>query len=1074
MLLDNKKNGRVGDTFRENLTKESKLSIISGLFSIYGFEALKKELNQIENVRFLFSDPPFLSEGEPSQLIKNLCGDQFEKRFQNQLNQTHVARECATWLENKAQIKATKRPKALNQNLFHIDNQENSIGISGSSHFTTSGLGYSESDNFAMNMCAFDKDSTLALLDWFDAIWGNPDAVSDIKELFIKHLNAIAENRSPKFIYFLTLYNIFKNYIGDLDEEKIIKTKTGFKDTLVWNKLYKFQKDGVMGSIDKLEKYNGCIIADSVGLGKTFEALAVIKYYELRNDRVLVIAPKKLRENWTIYTVNDKRNLFSADRFNFDVLNHTDLTRLAGMSGEINLETLNWGNYDLIVIDESHNFRNNNSGRKGITRYSRLMNQIIKSGVKTKVLMLSATPVNNRMNDLKNQIAFITEGVDEIYADMGIISIEQTLKKAQARFNHWLRMDSDGRKVEDLLEMMNFDYFQLLDLLTIARSRKHIQKYYDMTEIGEFPERLKPINIKADIDLENRFPPLKEINRQIRRLNLSAYTPLKYVKLEKREEYSRKYDVTVKSGSVFKQVDREQSLIHLMRVNLFKRMESSISSFALTVEKLLKIVNELLGRVDSNNDGEIEDIGIEDIEIDSPEFEAFLIGNKIKVLLKDIDQIRWRQDLEDDRLKLSELLNEAREINEKRDAKLNKIKDIITHKCNNPINNENKKIIIFTAFANTAMYLYENIAGWADKNLNVYSALVTGSNTNKTTMPGIQKDLNSIITSFSPISKERNRIDDTITMEIDILIATDCISEGQNLQDCDYLINYDIHWNPVRIIQRFGRIDRLGSKNKVVQLVNFWPNMELDEYINLEARVSGRMVLLDISATGEENIIDYDNSKQMNDLKYRKRQLKELQDKVVDLEDISGGISITDLTLNDFRMDLSEYMKENLLELEQAPPTIYSVTTIENQIPDSELEPGVIFCLKSINTKNIEKSAYSLEPYYLVYVTEKNEIKLNFIHARKILDVLKKQCMWQKNPNANAVKIFDKETNTAKDMTKYRFMLETAIQTIIGKEEEKGVESLFSRGGTVLAKETFKGIEDFEVICYLIINQANH
>ncbi len=867
------------------------------------------------------------------------------------------------------------------------------------------------------------------------------------------------------------MYNIFKDYLGELDEEKIIKTKTGFKDTLVWNKLYKFQKDGVMGAIDKLEKHNGCIIADSVGLGKTFEALAVIKYYELRNDRVLVMAPKKLRENWSIYTVNDKRNLFSNDRFNFDILNHTDLTRFTGMSGEINLETLNWGNYDLIVIDESHNFRNNNSGRKGITRYSRLMNQIIKSGVKTKVLMLSATPVNNRMNDLKNQVAFITEGLDDIYVDMGIVSIEQTLRNAQTRFNQWLKMDSEGRKVDDLLEMMNFDYFQLLDLLTIARSRKHIEKYYDIEEIGEFPERFKPINIKADIDLENQFPPLKEINRQIRRLNLSAYAPLKYVKMEKREEYSRKYDVTVKSGSVFKQVDREQSLIHLMRVNILKRMESSINSFALTVEKLLSIVNNLLERIDSHDEGEIKDINIEDIEIDSPEFEAFLIGNKIKVLLKDIDKIRWKQDLEDDQIKLSELLNEARQIKENRDAKLNKIKDLITDKCSNPINTNNRKVIIFTAFADTAMYLYKNIANWADSTLNIHSALVTGSNTNKTTMPGIQKDLNSIITSFSPISKERDSIDNTIKEQIDILIATDCISEGQNLQDCDYLINYDIHWNPVRIIQRFGRIDRLGSKNKVVQLVNFWPNMELDEYINLEARVSGRMVLLDISATGEENIIDYSDTKKMNDLEYRKRQLKELQDKVVDIEDISGGISITDLTLNDFRMDLSQYMKENLQDLEYAPPLIYSITTTNNS-DDSQLEPGVIFCLKSINTENIQRSAYSLEPYYLVYVTNDNEIKLNFIQAKKILDTLKKQCLWQSNPDSNAVKLFNMETNNVQEMSLYRSMLETAIQTIIGKEEEKGVESLFSRGGTVLDKNSFKGIEDFEVICYLIINLA--
>ncbi|MBU1059066.1 MAG: DEAD/DEAH box helicase family protein [Proteobacteria bacterium] len=1073
MLLDNKKTGKLGDKLKEDIESGSRLSIISSLFSIYGFEALQKELKKVEGVRLLFSEPPNATEDMLSPLFQGLSGDKFERRFQNRLIQTNIARECAAWFEKKAEIRAVTTPHTLNQNLFHIQKKSSSTAIQGSSPFTTSGLGYSKSDSHAMNMCLTDSDSTMGLLEWFDTIWKNKNAVSDIKEQLLDHLQSIIKDRSPKFIYFLTLFNIFKEYLGELDEEQIIKTKTGFKDTLVWNKLYKFQKDGVLGSIDKLEKHNGCIIADSVGLGKTFEALAVIKYYELRNDRVLVIVPKKLRENWTIYTVNDKRNLLAADRFNFDVLNHTDMTRVRGMSGEVNLETLNWGNYDLVVIDESHNFRNNNSSKKGITRYSRLMDEIIRAGVKTKVLMLSATPVNNRMNDLKNQVAFITEGVDHVFEDLGIASIEQTLKKAQTRFNQWLKLDDESRKVKNLLELMNFDYFQLLDTLTIARSRKHIEKYYDIAEIGEFPERLKPINIKEDIDLNGTFPALREINKTIRRLNLSAYSPLKYVKMEKREEYSRKYDVTVNSGSVFKQVDREQSLIHLMRVNLLKRMESSINSFSLTLGKLLGMVNNLLERIEAHDDNAAQGINIEDIEIDTPELEAFLIGKKIKVLLKDIDQVRWKQDLEDDRMKLAELLNEAKVITADRDAKLHRLKEIINHKCDNLLNDGNRKIIIFTAFADTASYLYENVAGWAKTQHKLYSAQVVGTGSNKTTLPGIQKDLNSIITSFSPISKERDKIDDTLTDEIDILIATDCISEGQNLQDCDYLINYDIHWNPVRIIQRFGRIDRLGSLNKKIQLVNFWPNMELDEYINLEARVSGRMVLLDISATGEENVIDQDEKTQMNDLEYRRKQLKELQDNVVDLEDISGSISITDLTLNDFRMDLSEYMKENMEDLTQAPPAVYAVTALDSNIPNSEIEPGVIFCLKNINSKQAADSAYSLEPYYLIYVSEDNTVKYNFIHAKKILDVLKKQCVWQATPDQNGLDLFNAETSNTKNMDKYRAMLEVAIRSIVGKEEEKGVESLFSRGGTVLSKETFQGIEDFEVISYLIINQAN-
>jgi SNF2 family DNA or RNA helicase len=1071
MLLDNKKNGKVGDTLRDNLQTGSSLSIISGLFSIYGFDALKKELNRVDQVRLLFSK----IENVPgdSLHLQGLNGDQFERRFKNQLNQHQIAKECADWLTKKAEIKRVNNPNILNQNLFHVQKgHRDAIAIQGSSNFTTSGLGFSESDKYDMNMCLTEPDSTDALLEWFNAIWHDPSVVEDIKQLILSELNQLVENQSPAFIYFLTLFNVFKDFIEELDEERIIKTKTGFKETLVWKKLYKFQRDGVLGAIDKLEKYNGCIIADSVGLGKTFEALAVIKYYELRNDRVLVLSPKKLRENWTIYTVNDKRNILSADRFNYDVLNHTDLTRTSGKSGEINLETLNWGNYDLIVIDESHNFRNNNLRKEGATRYSKLMNDVIKTGVKTKVLMLSATPVNSRMNDLKNQVSFIAEGIDDAFSEHGIASIEQTLKKAQTRFNQWLDLDDKERKVEILLERMNFDYFKLLDLLTIARSRKHIEKYYDIAEIGAFPERLKPLNIKADIDADGDFPPLKDINQSIRRLHLSAYAPLKYVRMEKREEYSRKYDMKVGNGSsVFKQVDREQSLIHLIRVNLLKRMESSINSFALTLGKLLKEVDFLIQKIDTHDDGDIEEVNIEDIEIEDQDFESYLIGRKVKVLIKDIDAVRWKQDLEEDRQRLATMLNEARLIEPQRDAKLQLLKDIISHKCENPVNPGNKKLIIFTAFADTANYLYGNLADWAQTELKLHSALVTGTGTNKTTLSGINRDLNSILTTFSPVSKERHKIDASATHEIDLLIATDCISEGQNLQDCDYLINYDIHWNPVRIIQRFGRIDRLGSKNDFIQLINFWPNMELDEYINLEARVSGRMVLLDISATGEENIIEYDDKKRMNDLEYRRKQLQQLQNDVINLEDMTGGVSITDLTLNDFKMDLSAFMKGQMANLASAPTGLFAVTANQNSF-NNDIEPGVIFCLKNISGKTAHDDSYALAPYYLIYVTQTGTVKYNFLQAKKILDILKKQGLSWQHPDPKAVELFLQDTEQGKDMSQYRTLLETAINSIIGKAEEKGVESLFSRGGTVLTKNNFKGSEDFEVISYMIITEA--
>lgn len=1070
MLLDNKKNGKVGDALREHLNAGSRLSVISGLFSIYGFESLKRELKELDTFRLILAQEP--SNDVEDRKTATLAGDEFELRFRNRLDQNRIAKECAKWLSEKADIKIAKNPRAFGQNLLLAESKDgDSIGIQGSSGFTSTGFGYSDSNRFHMNMCAKDAPSTQAMLEWFETIWNDPSAVEDAKSLLLDRLERLVTDQTPEFIYFLTLYNIFKDFLEDIDEENIIKSKTGFKDTIVWNKLYKFQKDGVLGAIDKLEKYNGCIIADSVGLGKTFEALAVIKYYELRNDRVLVLCPKKLRDNWTVYTVNDKRNLLAADRFNYDVLNHTDLTRLQGRSGEINLETLNWGNYDLVVIDESHNFRNASSAKEGLTRYSRLMDEIIRSGVKTKVLMLSATPVNNRMNDLKNQVAFITEGIDSAYGEQGIASIEETLRKAQTRFNNWLRQQESDRTVEGLLDSMNFDYFKLLDLLTIARSRKHIEKYYDVTEIGSFPERLRPINIKADIDTLGQFPPLREINRTIRKLNLSAYSPLKYVRADKREEYSRKYDVQVKGGqSVFRQIDREQSLIHLMRVNLLKRMESSINSFGLTVEKLLGEVENLLEKLETHSASDIEELGIEDVETDDPEFDAYLIGRKVKVLIKDMDEHRWRQDLQDDRAKLTALLDEARKVKASRDAKLHSLRDLIADKCKHPINAGNRKIIVFTAFSDTANYLYEHLAGWAKDALGIYAAQITGIGTNKANMPGQSSNFDSLLASFSPVSKERSKIDEGATKEIDLLIATDCISEGQNLQDCDFLINYDIHWNPVRIIQRFGRIDRLGSKNALIQLVNFWPNMELDEYINLEARVSGRMVLLDISATGEENVIEQDSTGRMNDLEYRRKQLQQLQSTVVDLEDMSGGVSITDLTLNDFRMDLSAFMKEHLHELETAPTGLFAAATLDHALKLEGLPSGVVFCLKNVGKPVRIDDGYALAPYYLTYVSDDAQICLSFTQSKKVLDVLKKHGLGKRAVDKSAVGRMTAKTKNGRDMTHYRTLLEAAVASVVGKSEEKGVESLFSRGGTNLTKDSFQGMEDFEVVSYMVVN----
>ena len=1069
MLLDNKNRGYVGAELKKHSFEGSKLAVLSSLFTLYGFSSLKKELSKVDQTRLYLTD-------WQEQSLQSLIGTTHEVRLLNQLDQKRVAAECAKWIRGKIEVKASLT-KQVTQNLIHLQSKQVSFAIHGSATISPIGLGDIGSNSLQMNMGLTDTESSQQLLTWFDSIWADEINSKSIKKELIEKLDYIAADQPANIVYFLTLFNLFKDFLEDIDEENIIRSKTGFKDTIVWNKLYKFQKDGVLGAIDKLEKHNGCIIADSVGLGKTFEALAVIKYYELRNDRVLVLCPKKLRDNWTMYIINDKRNLLASDRFNYDVLNHTDLSRSKGYSGEINLETLNWNNYDLIVIDESHNFRNNPNKAEGKTRYERLLNDVIRSGVKTKVLMLSATPVNNRMNDLKNQVAFITEGQDTAFNEVGIKSIESTLKLAQKQFNQWVSEPVENRTTATLLDSMSFDYFKLLDIVTIARSRKHIEKYYGTADIGRFPTRLPPKNIYSDIDLSNEFPPLKEVNKTIRKLSLAGYSPLKFVRIDKKEEYARRYDKAVGGGKgVFRQVDREESLIHLMRVNLLKRMESSIHSFTLTVSKLLNQVESLLSKIDAHDSDLIDALNIEelqDIELESTELEQFMIGNKTKVLLQDMDLIRFRQELEADKIFLSSIVEAAKGVTAQRDAKLELLKQTIAAKVRNPLNPDNKKVIVFTAFADTAQYLYSHIAQWASLELGIHSALITGGGTNKTTLSGLGIDLNNILTTFSPVSKERHKLDPNATTQLDLLIATDCISEGQNLQDCDTLINYDIHWNPVRIIQRFGRVDRLGSKNTRIQLVNFWPNMELDEYINLEAKVSGRMMLLDISATGEENVID-ENAKEMNDLEYRRKQLQQLKDAVVDLEDMTGGVSITDLTLNDFRMDLSGYInqKENLAKLENAPFGFYSVTPIDKVLAAEGIKPGVVFCLKNIRTGTEAvqvDSNYPLAPYFLVYVSDNAVVELNFTQSKKIIDLLKRQAFTHTTVASQAVELMESRTRHGQDMEHYQHLLAVAVDNIAGKSEEKGIESLFIRGCTVLSATSSQGIEDFTVVSYLIL-----
>jgi len=1060
-LISNSGSDRVVDVLRQALPQAARLDMASPEFSLFAFAELRELLATLKQCRLV------LPTAENHEL--QLLGDDNDRSFRNQLLLRSLARQCAQWLKAKAEVR--RAPARLPQStlITGTASVDACQAITGNCPFSTSGLGLTPGNQFSLIQCSENAPEGALLGAWFTSLWNNLPAGPEAGKELLGRLEDLIAHKAPATVYYLTLYHLFKDLGEELDEERIVKSATGIRNTVVWKKLFRFQRDGVIGAIDKLERFGGCIIADSVGLGKTFEALAIVKYYELRNDRVLVLVPKRLRDNWTIYKANDKRNFLAADRFHYDVLNHTDLSRDSGLSGDIDLSHINWGNYDLVVIDESHNFRNKATHREHETRYDRLMRRIIKEGVKTRVLMLTATPVNNRLADLKNQIAFVTEGNDTALFEHGIPSIEATVRQAQLQFNRWLALDEPERTSARLMDMLGFDYFKLLDLLTLARSRKHIQKYYGTAETGRFPDRLKPINFKPDVDRAGEFSSIREINNEIRRLTLAAYAPLRYVLPHKQAAYDAKYSTKIRGGeSYFRQADREESLVHLLRVNVLKRMESAVSSFALTVKRQLADVEATLAKIETREKA-VDEIDIADVDVDDPGFESLLVGRKVKVLLQDVDLIRWKQDLIEDRNRLATLYSAAQQVGAARDAKLAQLQQIIADKIRRPINPGNRKVIVFTAFADTATYLYEQLAPWALKELGLHAALVTGAGHNRTTLPHLHKDFATIISAFSPRAKERpaELADEG---ELDLLIATDCISEGQNLQDCDFLINYDIHWNPVRIIQRFGRIDRIGSPNDRIQLVNFWPNLELEEYINLEQRVSGRMVLLDISATGEENIIEAQSGNQMNDLEYRRKQLLKLQDAVIDLEDLSSGVSIADLTLTDFRVDLAGFLREHPHRLEELPVGTFAVTTSQGN-GDSALPPGVIFCLRAASEAALKavEPGYPLAPHYLVHVGDDGAVVLPFTQAKQALDRLKRLCIGRDLPDAAACARFDKATHQGDNMAAIQKLLAAAVAAVVGKKEERAVASLFTPGGTHAIKGEFAGINDFEVVAYLVV-----
>lgn len=1067
----------VGDDLKNSIDINSKLSVASSIFSIYGFESLKKELSKIEELRFIFTDPTFIKTDQNKKNArffeissinrqKSINGSDFEINLKNELKGRTIAKECRKWCEQKVKFKSNRGNGAI-QPMLIIDSNEDKSTYLNLNEFSSAGFGYKK-DNTLLGAITKMEDTTTtqSFLTNFDNVWNDKDILKDITDEVITYIDNLYKENSPEFIYYLVLYHIFNEFLEDLSEDELANEKTGFKDSVIWNKLYDFQKDAVLGLINKLEKFNGCILADSVGLGKTFSALGVIKYYQERNKSILLLCPKKLGDNWKTFLNNYEDNPLLTDRFNYDVLYHTDILREKGFSNGIDLSRVNWSNYDLIVIDESHNFRNNDARKKKTTRYQKLLN-IIKTGVRTKLLMLSATPVNNRFTDLKNQIALAYEGQTNLVDTKLNIStsIDAVLRKAQKTFNDWANLSVEQRTTQNLLKELNknYDFFKLLDSITMARSRRHIEKYYDINAIGKFPTRLKPRANYTNLSELKDIMSIEDIYKNLSSFNMSIYSPFSYIFNSRLQFYSDLYDTDVGNNATLKQSNREESLKKLMRVNFLKRLESSIDSFRITLNNFSSNIENILSKIDdfeTNGSGLIDEYDSSNLEDSDEDWldEEFSIGKKVQINLSDMDTKSWRVDLENDLEIAQSILKDMNKILPSEDTKLNKLKEEIENKLTNPINENNKKIIIFTAFADTANYLYTQLKDF-NLSLGLQSAKITGSGRNQTTL-NIDKQFNTLLSHFSPLSKNLNLKDSA--KEIDILIATDCISEGQNLQDCDTLINYDIHWNPVRIIQRFGRVDRIGSKNDYIQLINFWPNLSLDEYINLKNRVETRMFMVDTTATGEDNVLTNESS----DMDFRKQQLQKLQSEVVDIEDMDNSISITDLGLNDFRMDLLNYIEQkgDIANVSNGIHTVCQKDISKN------LDDGVIFVLKNINQNVNIDNTNQLHPFYLVHINKEAEVISNHLSVKNILDTIRYLCKGKEEPIPNAYEPFNEETKDGKNMGEYSALLNEAISSIIDTKDEDAMDSLLSGGGAAaLFEEEINGLDDFELIAFIVI-----
>jgi len=752
------------------------------------------------------------------------------------------------------------------------------------------------------------------------------------------------------------------------------------------------------------------------------------------------------------------------------------------------------------VIDESHNFRGNpqikgidDNGDRKYNRTGWLLNKLIQEGVKSKVLLLSATPVNTNLRDLRNQIGLIKGGDPvENGATHEMRAIGKMLKVAQGQFTRWADpKQTPNRTVRQLMTQLDSAFFKLLDDLTIARSRKHILDFYSSETFGHFPQRAKPENIYPKIDLHDMLPSYDAINDEILNYQLAVFNPSRFLD----EDHLTYYEAQAKlEGLPFTQSKRENLLIHMMKKGFLKRLESSIHSFAVSMDRTIQKINTLEARIVTfKNEKKAAEEDVEVVEPDDEELDDFneddeqwAVGKRMRFKLKHLKLDDWLAVLRKDRDTMKKLLGVAEAITPQRDAKLEDLKLLITRKAYKPLNGQNKKVLVFTAFADTAEYLYDNLKDFVKPELKLDIALVTG-NTNKTTFG--KTDFNTILTNFSPLSKQRaSRVNMPQEGGIDVLIASDCISEGQNLQDCDYVVNYDIHWNPVRVIQRFGRIDRLGSINSTVHLVNFWPTENLDHYINLKVRVETRMALVDLTATGEDNLLSNDQIEDLigEDLKYRNRQLKKLQEEVLDIEEAGDTLSLTDLTMDDFRIELLNFLKGHEDQLRDAPEGLYAVVPSPgHKLGDAQhdafspatrelIKPGAIYCLRQRNVKDESdpnKAVNPTHPYFLIYVRDDGTVRFSYTQPKQTLEVFRLLCQGRTEAYAELCELFNADTQAGEDMRAYNSLLERGVADIVQTMREKAGLKLGTDRGALLIPDAQQAntADDFDLVTWLVI-----